>query len=71
MLRTSGVLWARRFQVAIVGAGPGGCYVAHHLLKQREDVHIDVFESLPVPFGLSRYGVAPDHPACAPAAFAP
>jgi adrenodoxin-NADP+ reductase len=52
----------RKFQVAIVGSGPGGCYVANSLLKQRKDVHVDIFEKLPVPFGLSRYGVAPDHP---------
>jgi adrenodoxin-NADP+ reductase len=53
---------AHKFQVAIVGSGPGGCYAAHHLLKQRSDVHVDIFDRVPVPFGLSRYGVAPDHP---------
>ncbi|RNF15424.1 ferredoxin-NADP+ reductase [Trypanosoma conorhini] len=53
---------ARRVQIAVVGSGPSGCYVAHLLTKRRDDVHVDVFERLPVPFGLCRYGVAPDHP---------
>ncbi|KEG11914.1 adrenodoxin reductase [Trypanosoma grayi] len=53
---------ARRTQIAVVGSGPSGCYVAHHLTKKRDDIHVDVFERLPVPFGLCRYGVAPDHP---------
>ncbi|KAI3403190.2 ARH1 [Candida oxycetoniae] len=60
---------SRRFstpiKVAIVGTGPGGFYTAHHLLnKSSADkvIHIDFFEKLPTPFGLSRYGVAPDHP---------
>ncbi|RNE98648.1 ferredoxin-NADP+ reductase [Trypanosoma rangeli] len=53
---------ARRIQIAVVGSGPSGCYVARLLTKQRDDIHVDVFERLPVPFGLCRYGVAPDHP---------
>jgi adrenodoxin-NADP+ reductase len=52
----------RKLQVAIIGSGPSGCYVAHHLLKGSQNVHVDVYEQLPVPYGLSRYGVAPDHP---------
>ena len=51
-----------KHQVAVVGAGPSGCYVAQQLLKLHPGVHVDVYEKLPVPFGLSRYGVAPDHP---------
>ena len=35
-------------------------YLPHHL-KRNEDVHVDILEKLPVPFGLVRYGVAPDH----------
>ena len=46
-------------KVAVVGAGPSGCYAAEHLLKQR--CEIDVIDALPTPFGLVRYGVAPDH----------
>jgi len=56
-------------RLAIVGAGPAGIYAADILLKeiaQREqpsfDVSIDLFEQLPAPYGLVRYGVAPDHP---------
>ena len=53
-----------QLRVAIVGAGPAGIYAADSLLKQAEhlDVSIDLFERLPAPFGLVRYGVAPDHP---------
>jgi ferredoxin--NADP+ reductase len=50
-------------RVAIVGAGPTGFYTAEHLFKQKEYlVEVDMFERLPTPFGLVRYGVAPDHP---------
>ncbi|MDZ7801629.1 MAG: FAD-dependent oxidoreductase [Trueperaceae bacterium] len=47
--------------VAIVGAGPSGLFAADALLKTREDVRVDVFDRLPTPYGLVRYGVAPDH----------
>jgi ferredoxin--NADP+ reductase len=49
-------------RVAIVGAGPAGIYAADILTKTGLDVSIDLFERLPAPFGLVRYGVAPDHP---------
>jgi ferredoxin--NADP+ reductase len=48
-------------RVAIVGAGPSGLFAADALLKAREDVRVDVFDRLPTPYGLVRYGVAPDH----------
>jgi len=48
-------------QVAIIGSGPAGCYLADHLLRLLPDASIDILERLPVPFGLIRYGVAPDH----------
>lgn len=48
-------------KIAIVGAGPSGCYVAQALLKARPGLSVDVIEALPVPFGLIRYGVATDH----------
>ncbi|TDE88024.1 pyridine nucleotide-disulfide oxidoreductase [Occultella glacieicola] len=51
-----------RQRVAIVGAGPAGIYAADILSKTDLDVDIDLFERLPAPFGLVRYGVAPDHP---------
>ena len=46
---------------AIVGSGPGGMYAADALLKSFPDCEVDVFDRLPAPFGLIRYGVAPDH----------
>ena len=49
-------------RVAVVGAGPAGIYAADILSKSGLDVGIDLIERLPVPFGLVRYGVAPDHP---------
>jgi ferredoxin/flavodoxin---NADP+ reductase len=49
-------------RVAIVGAGPAGIYAAGALLDADRPVSVDVFEALPAPFGLVRYGVAPDHP---------
>lgn len=51
----------RPLRVAVVGAGPAGFYAADTLLKQNIPVKVDVFEKLPAPFGLVRYGVAPDH----------
>lgn len=51
-----------RFKVAIVGSGPSGFFAADSLLNAELQVHVDLFERLPAPFGLVRYGVAPDHP---------
>lgn len=48
--------------VAIVGSGPSGCYLAQALRKAWPDAEISVLDRLPVPYGLVRYGVAPDHP---------
>ena len=48
-------------QIAIIGSGPAGCYLADHLLRLIPGASIDILEKLPVPFGLIRYGVAPDH----------
>ncbi|MDX2546857.1 FAD-dependent oxidoreductase [Streptomyces sp. WI04-05B] len=49
------------FRVAVVGAGPSGCYAAQAMRKGQPDIEIAVFDSLPTPFGLIRYGIAPDH----------
>ncbi|MGR8964201.1 FAD-dependent oxidoreductase (plasmid) [Rhizobium leguminosarum] len=50
------------YHVAIVGAGPSGFYAAEALLRSDKDIAVDLFERLPVPYGLVRFGVAPDHP---------
>lgn len=47
--------------IAIIGSGPAGCYLADQLLRVMPDASVDVLERLPAPFGLVRYGVAPDH----------
>lgn len=53
---------ANPLRVAIVGAGPTGFYTAEQLFKdKRYHVLVDMYERLPTPFGLVRYGVAPDH----------
>ncbi|MEB7503746.1 FAD-dependent oxidoreductase [Arthrobacter koreensis] len=54
----------RPMRVAIIGAGPAGVYAADILTKADRDfeVSIDLFDQYPAPYGLIRYGVAPDHP---------
>jgi ferredoxin--NADP+ reductase len=47
--------------IAIIGAGPSGCFTAQALLKALPEARIDILDRLPVPYGLVRYGVAPDH----------
>ncbi|KOU63291.1 NADP oxidoreductase [Streptomyces sp. MMG1533] len=47
--------------VAVVGSGPSGCYAAQSLVQQDAEVRVDVLDRLPCPYGLVRYGVAPDH----------
>lgn len=48
--------------VAVIGAGPAGIYAADILSKSDLNTSIDLYEKLPAPYGLVRYGVAPDHP---------
>lgn len=48
-------------KIAIIGSGPSGCYSAQFLNKALPEAEICVLDRLPVPFGLVRYGVAPDH----------
>jgi len=50
------------FRVAVVGSGPSGFYAAEALLRSGLSLAVDMFERLPVPYGLVRFGVAPDHP---------
>lgn len=48
--------------VAIIGSGPAGYYTAEAAQKKfGDDVRVDIIDRLPVPFGLIRFGVAPDH----------
>ncbi|MEU6551581.1 FAD-dependent oxidoreductase [Streptomyces sp. NPDC046915] len=48
-------------RVAVVGSGPSGCYTAQSLVQLDSEVFVDVLDRLPCPYGLVRYGVAPDH----------
>jgi cytochrome P450/flavodoxin len=48
-------------RIAIVGAGPSGCYTAQFLRRTWPDAEIVIYDRLDTPFGLIRYGVAPDH----------
>lgn len=52
----------RPLRVAVIGSGPAGVYASDALMKSSTDVEVDLFEKMPAPFGLIRYGVAPDHP---------
>ncbi|MDH6288227.1 FAD-dependent oxidoreductase [Rhodococcus opacus] len=47
--------------VVVVGSGPSGLYTVAALLASQQSLHIDVIDRLPTPYGLVRYGVAPDH----------
>jgi ferredoxin/flavodoxin---NADP+ reductase len=51
----------RGLSVAVVGSGPAGFYVTDALLKGVPTLRVDLYERLPVPFGLVRFGIAPDH----------
>lgn len=69
MLRTAGAAGmgggaTRHVHVAVVGSGPAGFYTSKFLMKQgaAASLQVDMFERLPTPFGLVRFGVAPDHP---------
>ena len=53
-----------KLRLAVIGAGPAGIYASDLIIKAERDfeVSIDLFDLLPAPYGLVRYGVAPDHP---------
>lgn len=48
-------------QLAVVGSGPAGCFLAQSVRRSLPDAEITIFDRLPTPFGLVRYGVAADH----------
>ena len=48
--------------MAVLGSGPAGFYGAYKVMQGIKNAKVDMYEQLPVPFGLVRYGVAPDHP---------
>lgn len=50
------------FRMAVVGSGPAGFYTAYRVMSKLPQARVDMYEALPVPFGLVRHGVAPDHP---------
>lgn len=52
----------RPFRVAVIGSGPAGFYSAYRLISKIQDAVVDMYEQQAVPFGLVRFGVAPDHP---------
>ena len=66
--KNGGVASVTTLEVAVVGSGPAGIYTAEALIKQvaalapAGTVRVDVLDRLPTPYGLVRYGVAPDHP---------
>jgi ferredoxin--NADP+ reductase len=49
-------------RIAIVGSGPAGFYTAGALQSSGLELEVDMLERLPTPWGLVRFGVAPDHP---------
>ncbi|OPX05668.1 FAD-dependent oxidoreductase [Gordonia sp. i37] len=52
-----------QFRIAVIGSGPAGLYAAEELVRATDaDIHVDLIDRLPTPYGLVRYGVAPDHP---------
>ncbi|KXT17678.1 hypothetical protein AC579_9036 [Pseudocercospora musae] len=59
---STGAARERPLQLAIIGSGPAGFYSAYRLLKQLPDARVDMYEALPSPYGLVRFGIAPDHP---------
>lgn len=48
-------------RIAIIGSGPAGCYLAQSLVRSLPGCELTLFDRLPSPFGLIRYGIAADH----------
>jgi NADPH-dependent glutamate synthase beta subunit-like oxidoreductase len=49
------------YSIAVVGSGPSGFYAAEHLIKSLPGCELDLIDRLPTPYGLVRFGIAPDH----------
>ncbi len=49
-------------KIGVVGSGPAGMAFAGRVLQKIPHAHINIFDRRALPFGLVRYGVAPDHP---------
>ncbi len=52
----------KKLHICVVGSGPAGFYATDSILKNLPNSTVDIYERLPAPYGLVRYGVAPDHP---------
>ncbi|OZC05569.1 hypothetical protein X798_07457 [Onchocerca flexuosa] len=61
-VRRSFATFSRPPRIAVVGAGPAGLYVCGGVLRRLPECYVDIYESNMVPYGLARYGIAPDHP---------
>ncbi|MCP9264211.1 Ribonuclease P protein subunit p20 [Dirofilaria immitis] len=61
-IKRSFATFSRQPRIAIVGGGPAGLYVCAGVLRRLPECCIDIYESNVVPYGLARYGIAPDHP---------
>uniref|UniRef100_T1IHX0 NADPH:adrenodoxin oxidoreductase, mitochondrial n=1 Tax=Strigamia maritima TaxID=126957 RepID=T1IHX0_STRMM len=62
VIRQFSIAAEKHTRICVIGSGPAGWYTSRMLITLNEKVSIDMYEKLPVPFGLVRYGVAPDHP---------
>ena len=52
----------RQFRMAVIGSGPAGFYTSKRVMSKIDNACVDMYEQLPAPYGLVRFGVAPDHP---------
>ena len=57
-----GLFREKPLRMAVLGSGPAGFYTAYRVMSRIQNAIVDMYEQLPVPFGLVRFGVAPDHP---------
>lgn len=60
--REAQIQYFKKMRIGVVGAGPAGMTFAGRVLKKARNATLNIFDSRPEPFGLVRYGIAPDHP---------